>query len=316
MLHPIIDIGSNTMRLAIYRVEKNHAALLCKKKQTIGLAAYVKNGVMTAEGIEKAAAALTEFHRFLDALSLPLTAAFATAALRNAKNRDEAVAALKARAGIAIRILSGAEEAELGFLGVTAGLSAPSGLMADIGGGSTELVRYEDRVLTGKISLPIGSLQLAAQNVRGLFPTPQEAARIEEEVTAALSALETPRPDAKAPDESAPFVGTFPLLCGIGGTFKGAKNLYFALSGAQTPGEEMPAAALSDIIHRFSPEKALPEDDLALFLTTEPDRLHTLIPGLILARGIAARFGVATLHYSDAGVREGFLYRECMAAHR
>jgi len=78
----------------------------------------------------------------------------------------------------------------------------------------------------------------------------------------------------------------------------------------------LPAAALDEMITRFSSEKALTEDDLALFLKTEPDRLHTLIPGLILARALAKRLGVNAILYSDAGVREGFIYRELLKTTR
>ena len=311
MLQSIIDIGSNTVRLAIYRTVAGKIELLCKKKQTVGLAAYVKDGVMTPEGIERAAAVLQDFGDFLAALDLPLTAAFATAALRNAANRKEAVAAIEARTGMAIRVLSGDEEAAFGFIGATHDLAAPAGLIADIGGGSTELVHYEDRAIKAKLSLPIGSLQLAARHVRGLFPTPEEAARIAEDAARAIAAISDAL-FASPTGDASPFCGTVPLLCGIGGTFKGAKNLYRALYGpAKTP-SAFPAAALSEMIPRFAPKNALPEDDLALFLKTEPDRLHTLIPGLILARALSKRLGANTILYSDAGVREGFIYRELL----
>lgn len=312
MLQSIIDIGSNTVRLAIYRIDAGRADLLCKKKQTVALAAYVKGGIMQIEGITRAAAALQDFAAFLKAAGLPLTAAFATAALRNAVNREEAVEIIEARTGIAIRVLSGAEEAELGFIGATHDLAAPSGLLADIGGGSTELVRYEKRAITRKISLPIGSLQLAARHVRRLFPTPEEAAQIERDAEKTLTALDDSVFMAGEAPPKPPFSGPFPALCGIGGTFKGAKNLYRALYGpAKTP-SLFPAAALSEMIPRFAPKNALPEDDLALFLKTEPDRLHTLIPGLILARALSKRLGANTILYSDAGVREGFIYRELL----
>lgn len=313
MLQSIIDIGSNTVRLAIYRTATGQIELLCKRKEIVALAAHVKDGVMTAEGIARAAAALQDFSDFLHALDLPLTAAFATAALRNAVNRDEAVAAIEARTGMSIRVLSGAEEAELGFIGATAGLAAPSGLMADVGGGSTELVRYENRAITAKVSLPIGSLSCAARNVRGLFPTPEEAARIAEDAKRAIAAIDDALPAVAAKGEASPFRGPFPTLCGIGGTFKGAKNLFRALYGPQKTPDAFPTAALADMIRRFS-KAHLPEDDLALFLKTEPDRLHTLIPGLLLAQALAERLRVDTILYRDGGVREGFLCRACAAA--
>ena len=226
MMQSIIDIGSNTIRLAIYRIEAGRVELLLKKKQTVGLAAYIKDGVMQPEGIARAAAALQDFTAFLQEIGLPLTAAFATAALRNAVNREEALAAIKARTGLAIRVLSGTEEAELGFIGATHDLAAPAVLMADIGGGSTELVRCDNRAVVAKLSLPIGSLQLAARHVRGLFPTPKESIRIAKDAENALAALDAPLSATAEEPAGSPFSGPFPTLCGIGGTFKGARNLY------------------------------------------------------------------------------------------
>lgn len=54
MLYPIIDIGSATIRMAIYDIEKDSLKQIHKRKHTAGLAAYVKDNVMTEEGITKA----------------------------------------------------------------------------------------------------------------------------------------------------------------------------------------------------------------------------------------------------------------------
>ena len=61
MLHGIIDIGSNTIRMAIYLIEGSHIEMLMKKKHTVGLAAYLKDGVMQQRGIDKAVEILGEF---------------------------------------------------------------------------------------------------------------------------------------------------------------------------------------------------------------------------------------------------------------
>lgn len=332
MLQAIIDIGSNTIRMAIYRLRGDRADLLLKKKNLAALAAHVQNGVMQPSGIERAAQVLTEFQDFLRALKIRRVTAFATAALRNAVNSKEAVAAIESQTGLSLRVLSGDEEAELGFLGATHDLPADSGLLVDIGGGSTELVRYEARQITERKSLPMGSQQLASRFVRGVLPTPDEASRLFD--GAARQALLLP-------------AASFPVVCGIGGTLKGAKNLYYAVqnravkkhaakSCAKAPraandsiadnpsgkssltathiakDRAFSVAALSEMIARFTPEGDIPEDDLALLLKTEPDRIHTLIPGLILARALFSRLGTETVIYSDSGVREGFLYREIL----
>lgn len=322
MLQAIIDIGSNTIRMAIYQLRGDRADLLLKKKNLAALAAHVQNGVMQPSGIERAAQVLTEFQDFLRALKIRRVTAFATAALRNAVNSKEAVAVIESQTGLSLRVLSGDEEAELAFFGATHDLPADSGLLVDIGGGSTELVRYEARQITERESLPIGSQQLASRFVRGVLPTPDEARCLSDE--AERQALLLP-------------ASSFSVVCGIGGTLKGAKNLYYAVQNravkkhaandsiADNPSGKSPLTAthiakdrafsvadLSELIDRFTPEGDIPEDDLALLLKTEPDRIHTLIPGLILARALFSRLGTETVIYSDSGVREGFLYREIL----
>ena len=65
MLHGIIDIGSSTIRMAIYDIHGKDIDMLLKKKHVVGLAAYVKDGIMTQAGIDKAVDILMEFVRFL-----------------------------------------------------------------------------------------------------------------------------------------------------------------------------------------------------------------------------------------------------------
>ena len=65
MLYGMIDIGSNTLRLAIYLIEGRRAEMLMKKKELVGLAGYVRDGVMQPEGIARAAKVLQGFQKFL-----------------------------------------------------------------------------------------------------------------------------------------------------------------------------------------------------------------------------------------------------------
>ena len=85
MLYGMIDIGSNTVRMAIYFIEGTHVEMLMKKKHTVGLAAYLKDGVMQQQGIDKTVEILTEFKSFLMNFNITHVVAFTTAALRNAR---------------------------------------------------------------------------------------------------------------------------------------------------------------------------------------------------------------------------------------
>ena len=150
MLQAMIDIGSNTIRMAVYEIKDGHAAQVMKRKHTVGLSAYVRNGVMQEEGIRRAAEVVSEYRDFLAGMGVKNTIAFTTAALRNAKNSAEAVAALEARTGLSIRVISGEEEAAFDFAGAIHDLAADDGVIIDIGGGSTEIILYHERRVARK----------------------------------------------------------------------------------------------------------------------------------------------------------------------
>ena len=168
----IVDLGSNTIRLSIYQWEGRQFKLLMNKKEMAGLAGYIQDGVLTDKGIEVACQILAAFRHLLENLEIRQMHVFATASLRNIVNTQEALDTIFSATGLQVQVLSGSQEAELSFLGATAGGGAPAaGLLVDIGGGSTELVAYDNGSITSGCSLPVGSLSLYSRYVTGLFPT-------------------------------------------------------------------------------------------------------------------------------------------------
>lgn len=282
----IVDVGSNTIRLSIYQYNDLDFKLLLGKKETAGLAGYVENGRLAPEGIEIAARVLTDFRTLLDNLEIDQLHVFATASLRNISNTDEAVDAIQAAAGVPIQVITGSEEAALSFQGALHGTPKPEGqgLLADIGGGSTELVIYKGGSIHSGVSLPIGSLSLFTQYVSGLFPSETEAKAIRRHVREALKKAEA-------------------LPCshlrGVGGTIRAAAKLCHSISG-----QIIPAQDLRLLYRRL---KAGDQDTLRRILHCSPDRVHTLLPGLIILNSIIKRYAVETIDVSTQGVREGYL---------
>ena len=300
MLYGMIDIGSNTVRMAIYELEGERVEMVMKKKHLVGLASYVKNGVMTRNGIEKAVEILLEFKEFLYSFNITEFTAFTTAALRNSKNGREAVFEIEQRTGVNVRILTGDEEATFDFIGATHNLVEDKGLLIDIGGGSTEIVYFAHREIEAKVSLPIGSLAFHTKYATGILPSAAECddMRAEAEVTIAA-------------------VGEFQAvshaqICGIGGTFKAAVALYNSMYGLRSRNKRIEARRIPDIIRRFQRDYELTQQDSILLMRTVPDRLRTFIPGLIIADVLAKRFGSSSIIYSDSGVREGFIYDQIL----
>ena len=96
---------------------------------------------------------------------------FATASLRNIRNTGEAVEAIRRRAGVKVEVLSGEEEARMGYQGALLACGPdPAGAMFDIGGGSSEVLVARDGAVQKALSLPVGSLNLFNQYVSKLWP--------------------------------------------------------------------------------------------------------------------------------------------------
>lgn len=300
MLYGIIDIGSNTMRLAIYIINGQRMEMLMKKKELVGLAGYVQDGVMSEAGIMRAAAVLKEFQQFLATFNITHVVAFTTAALRNARNSREAVAALEQQTGLTIRVISGEDEATYDFIGATHDLVEDDGLILDVGGGSTEIVTYRARQIAEKVSLPLGSLGLRTGRVAGILPTQAESLKMTEHAVAAV-------------DELKGFAGVeVSDVVGIGGTFKGAQALYNTVFKQPATNHRMEVRQLRSLIGDFLCDDGITERMTIQLMTSVPERMHTIIPGLIIADALTRRFHAKNIIYSDSGVREGFIYAEIM----
>ena len=313
MLHGIIDIGSSTVRMAVYDIRGGDIEMLLKKKHVVGLAAYVKDGVMTQAGIDKAVEILAEFTGFLKCFHISRVAAFTTAALRNAKNSKEAVAEIERRTGLKIRVITGDEEATFDFIGATHAFGHQDGLLVDIGGGSTELVAFAGGRILQKVSLPLGATDFHARFSDDVLPTLAECRRMEEEAGRVLADIDRYVTDAKKTAlGSAVSFNTLraDALAGIGGTFKSGLALYNAVYDMPMENLTIDARALPELIRRFTSDRDLPQDDVILLMRAVPDRLPTILPGLTIAHVVCQHFGATRITYSDSGVREGYIYSE------
>lgn len=293
----IVDVGSNTIRLSIYHWEGRRFKLLMNKKEMAGLAGYIQNGVLSDSGILVACRVLAGFKALLENFDIREMYVFGTASLRNIVNTEEALDTIEAVTGIRVEVLSGADEAAFSFLGATVGGGAPaSGLLADIGGGSTELVAYTNGSITSGCSLPMGSLSLFTGHVSGLFPTREERRAIRAQVEAELAQAKTRGIHSSH-------------LTGVGGTFRATAKLCNDLSGADPDNRIIPAAEVRGLYKRL---KHGDQTALRQILRSVPDRVHTILPGLVILNAVVKQYGVERLCVSSCGVREGYLLRRVM----
>ncbi|MEM6857408.1 MAG: Ppx/GppA family phosphatase [Pseudomonadota bacterium] len=156
----IIDIGSNTVRLVVYGGSMRAPTVLLNEKVTAKLGRDIaKNGTLADDAIAIALRGLERFVLLLEDLRVSAIDMVATAAVRDASNGGAFVETLK-EMGLAPRILSGEEEAILSAYGVAGAFPGALGIVADLGGGSLELVNLDVGAVSDPVTLPLGALRL------------------------------------------------------------------------------------------------------------------------------------------------------------
>ena len=298
MKYAVIDLGSNTIRLVVYEETNAEFHALFTQKFTAGLAAYLQDGMMTPEGIRLICTTLQRCKMLLKEFTPCTTLAFSTAPLRNIRNTEEAVEQIRAATGVGVDVISGELEARLGYYGARTATDLQDGAMFDIGGGSAEVLEVRAGEVKKAQSLPIGSLELFNRCVDGLWPKKKELERIRSTVAAALKEARLPAHRAER-------------VCGVGGTaravLKIANDWYEKPAGNRilTPAE----------VRRLT-KLLLKRDHQARkqILRHCPDRVHTILPGIVLMDALTEALCGGELYISPYGVREGYLCHKLLNA--
>ena len=297
MKYAVIDLGSNTIRLVVYEETNAKFHALFTQKFTAGLAAYLQDGMMTPEGIRLICTTLQRCKMLLKEFTPCTTLAFSTAPLRNIRNTQEAIDQIYAETGYSVDVLTGLEEAYLDYYGVQRELPVESGLLFDIGGGSTEILTFAHDG-TGVIeSVPIGSLNLSKKHIAKLFPDKKERDAIRLQVQKSLKRHKLNH------------LPPYETLCGIGGTARTVLQLLQAMK-VILPAQRTFTAEQFRKLKKFLWKK----DSAAMELLTQycPDRLHTIFSGILILETLILQSRCTTVYVCKYGVREGYLRRYLM----
>ena len=163
----VIDIGSNTIRLVIYGGPPRAPAVLYNEKVTARLGRSVaENGKLSERAKGMALAALGRYATLARLRGINDVQTVATAAVRDAANGPEFLEQVRAL-GLSPRLLSGEEEAITSAMGVAGAFPAAKGIVADLGGGSLEIVHVDGMNCEHGVSLPLGSLRLPQMRAAG-----------------------------------------------------------------------------------------------------------------------------------------------------
>ncbi len=159
----VVDLGSNSVRLVIFEGEGRNPTAIFNEKAVLRLGRGLQqSGRLNEEGLEQALMVMGRYAAIARAMGAAPFEVLATAAVRDASNGADFVAALQAsQPDVAVRVLSGQQEAGLSAAGLLCGIPGAAGILADIGGGSLEVVHLAAGGVQAAQTLRLGVLRLS-----------------------------------------------------------------------------------------------------------------------------------------------------------
>lgn len=283
----VIDVGSNSVRLVVYRIDGRALWTVYNEKVVAALGKDLPaSGRLSPEGIEAAIGALRRFRAVLDGWRAEEVFTAATAAVREAADGRAFLKRVVEETGLEIRVLSGEEEARYAALGVVCGDPSATGVVGDLGGSSLELVRLNGNASLEPSTLPLGPLSLGA-------PKPMDRDRMRRVVD----------------DHLRPLANRFtsPDFHAVGGAWRNLALLHMELAdyplhvAHQYEIQRGDALELSRFVQRQS------RASLERIEGLSKKRVDSLPYSALVLERLVERLGVERVVISAYGVREGIL---------
>lgn len=291
----IIDIGSNSVRFVAYGGAARVPSILFNEKVMAGLGRGLpRDGRLDDQAMELTLRSLARFRQLAREMGLKKLHTVATAAVRDASNGAGFLKQIAA-VGLKPRLLSGEEEAELSGLGVVSAIPRANGIVADLGGGSLELIGVARGAAGEGISLPLGVLRVATQPDRAAI------------AKAIRQAMRASRLKNAAREHS---------LYLVGGSFRALALLDMRTMGHPLPIIHHHSIAQSRLADLRAILATLGHDEVKSFTAISSSRVPTLPAALTILEAMVEELGPRRIMVSAFGLREGLLYRDLDATTR
>ncbi|KFL34126.1 MULTISPECIES: Ppx/GppA phosphatase family protein [unclassified Sulfurospirillum] len=296
----IIDIGSNSARMAIFEKSSRFAFHLInetKSRVRIGEGAYNFGGVLQEPALKRAFTTLEEFGHVIKGYKCNKVLCIATSALRDAPNANAFINQVHHALNINIKIIEGTKEAYYGAVGALNYLKTiQNAVTIDIGGGSTELAKIENGLIVDTISLNIGTVRLKELFFDKKIPLEKIRSFINEEI------------------EKIPERFTCKEMIGIGGTLRSLSKIimertHYPLKTVH--GFEYEIASHASLVNAIVSSDVLGLKNLGV----RKDRFDTMREGCIIFQSIVQKLSSETMITSGAGIREGAYLCDLLHSH-
>jgi exopolyphosphatase / guanosine-5'-triphosphate,3'-diphosphate pyrophosphatase len=293
----VIDIGTNSTRLLIGRVEDGAVEQLERRSTVTRLGQGVdSSGRLADEAMQRVHDVLAEYKEAIDSCGAEDVVVLATSAVRDSDTGDDFRAAVKERYGFDLRTLSGDEEARLTFLGATSARDdrdEPT-LVIDIGGGSTELVigRPGGGEPDFHVSTQAGSVRQTERHLHDDPPTTEQLDALREDVRAIVEegAPAGVRRDVK---RGIAVAGTATQLARV--DLRGA-------GGDSVHGHMLELGSVRAMLDRLA---SVPLEERRDTPGLDPKRAPTIVAGAAILVEVLSAFGLDGVEASETDILHG-----------
>lgn len=295
----IIDLGSNSVRVIVVRVNLNTSyKMVDQVKEMVRLSEGMwENNLLTDAAMERTIAELKNFKNIIKSHSVSTTIALATAAVRNASNGEEFLRRIYSETGFDFTVITGEEEAYLDYLGVINSIDINDCIIIDTGGGSTELILVENRRVKNSVSIPYGAVTLTEKFLAGDDTSKININKTEEyirNIYKSISWLKKP--------EGLPVVG-------LGGSVRALAKIHkrkYGFAGQPIHNYRMDTKEANDIFDKIVGTDSGERKDIP---GLSKERADIIVGGLIPLKVLTEYTEAEKLIISGNGLREGAFFR-------
>jgi exopolyphosphatase/guanosine-5'-triphosphate,3'-diphosphate pyrophosphatase len=292
-----IDCGTNSIRLLVADVADGALTDVLREMRIVRLGQGVdRTGRLAPEALARTGAALGEYAAAIRAHRAERVRMVATSATRDAANRDEFAALVRAELGVDPEVITGQEEAELSFTGAASVLRDLAGplLVADIGGGSTELVHGQRGGALRSHSMDVGCVRMTERHLHDDPPTGAQVAATVRDLRAAIDAA---RADVPL-DPDVPFVG-------VAGTVTTVAAIVLGLDRYDPDvihGARITAAQVAEVTDRLL---GMTHAERAALPVMHPGRVDVIGGGALVLRTLVEQIGTPAVIASEHDILDG-----------
>jgi exopolyphosphatase/guanosine-5'-triphosphate,3'-diphosphate pyrophosphatase len=294
-----IDVGTNSIRLVIAEpLREGNYRILDEEKATTrlgkGLAA---TGRLNPVAVEQSLEALRRMQQIAAGFQVRELRVIATCAVREAEDGPDFCQRVKQETGLDVEVISSQEEAHLAFFSVARNfhLEGKQVAVADIGGGSTEIILASGNLIEAICATPLGAVRLTEMHNSNQPLTLEQFDELLDSI------------DRELRKQTRHVLLEPHLLIGSGGTFTTLAEMIMASKGQlglPLRGSEVTRA---DVRHLLDRLRKMPSEARRSLPGLSPDRADIIVAGVAIVDRLMRHFNLNRVVIHDRGVRDGLM---------